>query len=50
MENKKKKKAVKKDQSMVDLYKHLIRDGNQVTSEGIYLGDDMYLLPNGKII
>jgi hypothetical protein len=47
MAKKKKKKTVKKDQSMVDLYKYLKRDGSQVTSEGIYLGDGVYLSSNG---
>jgi hypothetical protein len=45
-----KKKKIIKDQSMVTLYKRLKNDDQQVTEEGIYLGDDMYLLSSGEII
>jgi hypothetical protein len=45
-----KKQLVKKDQSMVNLHKHLRNDNHQVTNDGIYLGDGVYLLDNGEII
>ena len=44
---KKKEKIITKDQSMIDLYNSL-KDQDQ--GEGVYLGDDMYLQPNGEII
>jgi hypothetical protein len=44
---KKKEKIITKNQSMIDLYNSL-KDQDQ--GEGVYLGNDMYLQPNGEII
>tara|TARA_R110002073_G_scaffold285340_1_gene449731 strand:+ start:864 stop:1034 length:171 start_codon:yes stop_codon:yes gene_type:complete len=40
-------KVITKDESMIDLYNSL-KDQDQ--GEGVYLGDDMYLQPDGEII
>mgnify|MGYP003624808988 CR=1 FL=1 len=42
-----KKQVVKEDPSLRKLYHHL---KDQDSGEGVYIGDDLYLLPCGAII